>query len=125
MTSFGDSETTYGVIHIPEVFNNYMQYLLQRNWYAPQIWSILILVIFTALIKQGFGVHFSNSFTGELTELLVFIYVDNFDLIQSGENVDTTRQDMQYALSKLEELVEVTVGYLLFNKSAWYLVEYK
>ena len=51
--------------------------------------------------------------------------MDNFDLIQSGENVDTTRQDMQYALSKLEELVEVTVGYLLFNKSAWYLVEYK
>ena len=97
-TPFGYSETTYGVIQIPNGFKNNMLVLLQVNVSAPQIWSIFILVIFAALIEQGFGIHLYNSFTGELTGLVWFRYVDNCDLIQSGDIIDTTHQYMKDAL---------------------------
>ena len=57
-TEFGNSETTYRGSHVPEGFNNNMQSLLQGNGSVPQIWSILISVIFAALWEQRFGIHF-------------------------------------------------------------------
>ena len=80
-TAFGDSGKTYGVSQIPEVLKNNIQGLFQGNGSAPQIWYILSTVIFTALREQGFGIHFSNSFTGELTQLVGFSYVYDWDLI--------------------------------------------
>ena len=124
-TAFGNSETTYRVSHILEDFNNNMQGLLQGNGSVPQIWYILSSVIFTALREQGFGIHFYNSFTSKLTQLVVFRYVDDCDLIQSGDNLSITHQDMQDALSVWEAKIEVTEGFLAYNKSAWHLVDYK
>ena len=54
-----------------------MQALIKGNSSAPQIGSIDVSVIFTELTEQGFGIQFSNSFTGELTQLVGFNYVDD------------------------------------------------
>ena len=123
-TAFGNSEKTYRVSQILEGFNNNMQGLLQGNGPVPQMWYILSSVIFAALRAQGFGVNLSNSFTGELTKLLGFSYIDDYDIIQSSDDVNTTHQDMLYALLELEEFIKFTRGYLVPNKSAWYLVDY-
>ena len=96
----------------------------QGNGYAPQIWYTISSVDFEELIEQGFGINLSNSFTGELTKLLGFSYIDDYDIIQSSDDVNTTHQDMLYALLELEEFIKVTRGYLVPNKSAWYLVDY-
>ena len=47
------------------------------------------------------------------------------DLIQSGDNVNTTHQYVQDALLEWETLIEVTRGCLVSNKSACYFVYYK
>ena len=49
ITSFGDSETTYGSSHIPKGFKNSMKVLIQVNSSATQIWTILSSLIFAAL----------------------------------------------------------------------------
>ena len=72
-----------------------MQALIKGNSSAPQIGSIDVSVIFTELTEQGFGIQFSNSFTVELTQLVGFNYVDDCNLLQSGNNINTTHQDMQ------------------------------
>ena len=116
--AFGYAEITYGVIHIPECF-------LQVNGYAPQIWSTLSLVIFASLLEQGFGVQFSNSFTGEFTQIVGFSYIEDCDLILPSNNVNTTHQYTQDSLLEWEALIEVTGGCLAPNKIAWYLVDYE
>ena len=120
--TLGKSATTYGGSHIPEGFKNNMQVLLQGNGSAPQIWSILSSVFFTPFSKKGFEIRFYNLFTGELTQLIVFRYVDNCNIILSGNNLDTNNQYIQYALSEWESLIEVTIISVAPNKSAWYLV---
>ena len=59
-TALGYSATTYGGIHIAEGFKNNIHGILQGNSSAPQIWYILISVIFSVLREQGFDIHFSK-----------------------------------------------------------------
>ena len=88
-------------------------------------WTATVSVIFAAIREQVFGIYLSNSFTGELTQLVGFNYVDNWDLIQSGDNDDTTNQGIQYSLLEWESLIEVTGIFLAPNKISWYLIGYK
>ena len=67
-----------------------MMIILQGNVSAPQIWSIISSVVFSALQAQGFGIHFVNSFTMEIAHLISFSYVDNFNMVQSDADVETT-----------------------------------
>ena len=65
---------------------------------------------------------FFNIFNSKFTQLVGFRYVENWDLIESGDNVHTNHQYMQDSLLGWVTLIEVTRIFLAPNKIAWYLV---
>ena len=81
-TSYWGSNPTYGRDTLPKKFRHFMMRLCQGNGCAPQLWSIISSIVFSALRTQGFGIHFVNSFTAEIAQLVGFIYVDDCDIIQ-------------------------------------------
>ena len=93
-TAYRDYNLAYGGDTIPEEFRNFMMELCQGNGSATQIWSIISSLVFSALIAQGFGIHFVNSFTSEIAQLLCFSYVDDCDMVQSDDDIEATRYQM-------------------------------
>ena len=123
-TAFGESEGTYGGDTVPEEYITFIQGLLQGNGAGPQIWSILSSTIFDALRGKGYGLHFVTAITKELFHLVGFSYVDDCDLATNNSTVQLTHSMMQAALTEWEELIKVTGGCLVPDKSSWYLVDY-
>ena len=107
--AYGDSNITYRGDIIPDDSSHFMMRLWQGNGSTPQIWSIIISVVFSALQSQGFGVHFSNSFTTEISQLVGFSYVDNFGMVQSHNDVEVTHSQMQLAIPEWEDLIPCSV----------------
>ena len=58
---------------------------LQVDGSTPYIWSIISSVVLSSLRAQVFCILFVNSFTTDISQLVEFIYVDNFDMVQSDE----------------------------------------
>ena len=81
-TAYGDSNITYRGDTIPDDSRHFMMVLCQENVSANQIWSIVSSVVLSALRSQGFGIHFVNSFTTEIAQLVGFSYVDDCDVVQ-------------------------------------------
>ena len=102
-----------------------MMRLCQGNGCEPQIWSIISSILFSALFTQGFGIHFVKSFTTEISQLVGFIFVDDYVMIQSGDYIEATFSQMKIAVSEWEYLMIITVGCLAPHKNEWYLVDYK
>ena len=116
-TAYGDSNLTYGVDTIPKYFNHFMMVICQGNGFAPQIWSIISSIVLSALLTQGFGIHFINSFAIEISQLVGFSYVDDCDMIQSDDNIESTHSQMQLAISEWVCLIIITGGCLAPEKN--------
>ena len=69
--------------------------LFQGNVSAPQIWFIISPILFLALHAQVFGIHFTNYFTMEISQLVGFSSVDNCDMVQLDDDVEATHSQMQ------------------------------
>ena len=57
-----------------------------RNTAGPDIWSGIISVIFGMLHKRGFAEKLVSAISKQVFVLVGFAYVDDCDLIQSGNN---------------------------------------
>ena len=101
-----------------------MMELCQRNSSSPQIWSIISSVVFSALIVQVFGIHFVNSFTTEISQLVWFSFVYNCYMVQSDDDIEDTHFQMKLSISEWGYLLSITGGYLEPYTSKWYLVDY-
>ena len=97
------------------------QGILQGNASGPMIWSVLSSVIFEILHDKGFGVEFCSTVSKQLFLVVSFLYVEDCDLIQSGEDPLTVARSMQ---RQWGDLMEVTGGALASDKTYWYLVEF-
>ena len=86
-TAYGDYYITYVRETIPNKFRHFMMGLLHGNGFAHHIWSIISSIIFSALLTQVFDIHFVNSFTAEITQLLGFSYVDDYEIVQSDDDI--------------------------------------
>ena len=75
-TAYGDSKLTNGGDIIPNDFMHFMMGLYQGNVSAPQAWSIISSVVFSALLPQVLGIHFEDSFKSKVAHLLEFSYVE-------------------------------------------------
>ena len=124
-TSYRDSNLTYGRYIILEEFKTFMVGLCQGNGCATQLWSIINSIVFSALRTQWFGIHFINYFTTEIAQLIGFRYVDKCDMIQSDDDIESTKSQMKLTISGWEYLIIFTGGCLAPDKSVWYLVDYK
>ena len=87
---YGGSNLTYGRDTIPKRFSHFMMVIFQGNGCAPQLWSIIHSIVFSALRNQGFGIHFVNYSTAEISQLVGFSYGDNCDMIQSDDDIEAT-----------------------------------
>ena len=98
-TAYVDSNLTYVGETIPEEVRYFMMVLCQVNGSAPQIWSIIISVVFSSLIAQGSVTHLVNSFTTKIAQLLGFCYVDCCDMVQSNDDIEATHFKIQLSVS--------------------------
>jgi len=124
-TAFGDSEISYG----GDDFVSWLfspQGILQGNASGPAIWTIISSVIFDILRKKGHSDKFCTAISKELFLLVGFAYVDDCDLIQSGQDPMEVARSMQTVVQQWGDLMEVTGGALNLDpsKSYWYMVEY-
>ena len=119
-TGFGDATETYGGDDIMD-WEFTPQGILQGNASGPMIWSVLSSVIFKILHDKGFGVEFCSTVSKQLFLVVSFLYVEDCDLIQSGEDPLTVARSMQ---RQWGDLMEVTGGALASDKTYWYLVEF-
>jgi len=54
-----------------------------------------------------------------------FAFVDDCDLIQSGQDPHTVAESVQAVIREWGDLMEVTGGALETKKSYWYLIDYE
>ena len=123
-TAYGGSNLTYVRDTITKELNHFIMVICQVNGCAPQLCSIIISIVFSALRTQGFGIHFVKSSTTEIAQLVGFVYVKECDMIQSDDEIESTFSQMQLAISELEDLIIITEGYPSAEKIVWYLVDY-
>lgn len=100
--------------------------ILQGNAAGPAIWTILSSIIFEILWKKGHSDRFCSAISKELFFLVSFAYVDDCDLIQSGQDPREVARSMQTVVQQWGDLMEVTGGAINLDptKSYWYMVEY-
>ena len=123
-TVFGDSDLTYGgntwknfYLHPPQGFG-------QGNTFGPPGFSILSSTIFAILKDQGYGVKFCTALSKEVFELCGFAYVDDADLLQTGDSPEEVCRNLQAALSTWEGVINATGGAMAPTKSWWYSVDF-
>lgn len=111
-TAFGYSEISYGG-------DDFVDWL-----FAPQ--GAIQGNASGVLRKEGHSDRFCSSISKELFLLVGFAYVDDCDLIQSGQDPLEVARSMQTVVQQWGDLMEVTGGALNLgpSKSYWYMVEY-
>ena len=124
-TVYSESNLTYSGDIILNYFKHFIMVLCQENGDAPQIWSIIISVVFSALWFQGSGIHFANYFTKEVAQLVGFICAYDCDMVQLYDDVEAIHRKMKLAIYEWEDLIRITGGCLAPGKSVWYLVNYE
>ena len=90
---------------------------------VDQLFGPFSSVIFEILHEKGFGVEIRSAVSKPLFLLIGFSYVDDCDLIQSGEDPLTVARSMQRVIQQWGDLVEVTGRALASDKTNWYLVD--
>ncbi|GFH51334.1 hypothetical protein CTEN210_07810 [Chaetoceros tenuissimus] len=125
-TVFGDSEATVGgETEEDPRWENEPQGMLQGNAAGPVIWSVLSSVIFKILRKKGYSDEFCSCLSRQLFQLVGFAYVDDCDLIQSGNSPEEVKESMQKVMDEWADLMQVTGGALESKKSYWYLIDFE
>ena len=125
-TVFGDSEGTIGGEEDNDPrWENEPQGMLQGNAAGPVVWAVLSSIIFKILRKKGYSDEFCSCLSKQLFELVGFAYVDDCDLIQSGDTPEEVKASMQNVMDEWADLMQVTGGALESKKSYWYLVDFE
>jgi hypothetical protein len=101
------------------------QGVLQGNGSGPAIWSILSSVIFRMLKKNGHQNILESPIQKLILALAGFAYVDDSDLLQTGDSIRQVVKKMQEKLKAWVAGVGVTGGILAPLKCWWYLVTFK
>jgi hypothetical protein len=123
-TAFGDSKGTYGGDDIGN-WEHEPHGILQGNASGPHIWTVVSLVVFNILRHKGHGSQFCTALSKEMFVLIGFSYVDDCDLIQTGQDAVEVMTSMQQVVDSWTDQVEVTGGVLERSQSWYYLVDYK
>ena len=90
---------------------------------VDQLFGPFSSVIFEILHEKGFGVEIRSAVSKQLFLLIAFSYVDDCDLIKSGEDPLTVARSMQRVIQQWGDLMEVTGGALASDMTYWYLLE--
>jgi hypothetical protein len=104
-TAYGDSDKTYG----GDLWVIPMQGVYQGNGAGPIIWAVVSSPLLRIMKEEGFGIFLKTRLSGQDIRIVGYAFVDDTDLIQTGQNSQTTGeevcQDMQKALNMWEGLI--------------------
>ena len=123
-TAYGDSSTTYGGDSYKK-WKNAPQGVLQGNAAGPVVWTFLSSIVFEILRKQGYCDSFCMCLSRQVYKLVGFAFVDDADLICSGDNGASVLWSTQKLLNKWRSLMEVTEGAIETRNSYYYVIDYK
>jgi len=120
---FGNSSLTQGQADWPEPAAG----IGQGNGAGPQIWAAVSTPLFEILREEGFVATFICTLSKQQQQLAGFAFVDDTDLIVTGETDDekTVSQKMQNSLQLWHGLLQATGGNLVPEKCFWYLIDFK
>ncbi|CAJ1953065.1 unnamed protein product [Cylindrotheca closterium] len=123
-TGFGDSDRTFGPTgDVP------FQGCSQGNGAGPCIWVAISAILIDAMEAKGFGYKSQTAITNEELFALYFCFVDDTDVMESNNNVETTGEDLlpsvQLALDLWLGGISATGGAINPAKSFWWLIDFK
>ena len=121
-TAFGLSNSTYGGTW--KRYRKPPQGLGQGNGAGPTIWSVLSSTIFEELHDRGYSTAFCFALSRGLFRSCGFSYVDDCDLIASGDTSSEVFNRLQEMLHLWDEYMEVNGAALAPDKCWWYLVDF-
>ena len=122
-TAFGDSDSTYAADD--PAFRLPAQGICQGNGAGPSIWSILGSTIFEALHAAGYASTLQYALSQDSYSICGFTYVDDCDLIHTGDTPDEVFEGLQNMLWLWDHLMEVTGAAIAPDKCWWYLIEFQ
>ncbi|CAJ1934702.1 unnamed protein product [Cylindrotheca closterium] len=123
-TGFGDSDRTFGPTgDVP------FQGCGQGNGAGPCIWVAISAILIDAMEAEGFGYKSRTALTNEEFFASCFCFVDDTDVMESNDNVETTGEDLlpsvQSALDLWLGSISATGGAIYPAKSFWWLIDFK
>lgn len=118
-TGLGTSEKSYGGI---QPGKDPLMGVGQGNGAGPAIWSILSCILFDIMHQNNMSTTFEAKLTESIVDLVGFMYVDDNDLIHSGQSQEKEEvvKTLQSRLKTWEKLIKVTGGAIRIDKSNWY-----
>ncbi|CAJ1969840.1 unnamed protein product [Cylindrotheca closterium] len=122
-TGFGDSARTFGPTgDVP------FQGCGQGNGAGPCIWVAISTILIDAMEAEGFGYKSRTALTNKEFFALCFCFVDDTDVMESNDNVETTGEDLlplvQSALDLWSGGISATGGAINPAKSFWWLIDF-
>lgn len=122
-TGFGVSKTHYGGDRNPPI-----QGLGQGNGAAPTGWAVISTPLINMMRTAGFGFQMLTCISKSLISFLCYAFVDDTDLVHTGQSVDTPGsdiiRDMRRFVQYWEGGLRATGGALRVDKSCWYLIDF-
>ena len=121
-TAFGDSDSTY---HDRDEASP-MQGIYQGNKAGPIIWAVKSSPLFHLMRLHGHGIDLPTPLSNQRIRIAGFAFVDDTDLIQTGNDSADVFQHMQRGVDMWEGLVKATGGALVVEekKSSWWLLAF-
>ena len=123
-TGKGDSVKSYGGktwVRLPHGIG-------QGNGAGPAIWICVSTPLFNALREEGFGMKIRSPLSLVLLHITGFAFVDDADLVQGQEDLETEEELLHKAQNQLlvwEQLLRTTGGAIEPTKSHWVFVRYE
>jgi hypothetical protein len=99
----------------------------QGNGAGPAIWEVVGTPVLKMMKDEGFGFMYKTSIKGKQIHFVGYIFVDDTDIIQSGQPGETFQvmaMRMQAAMDTWEGGLRATGGALEPEKSFWYLIRF-
>jgi hypothetical protein len=122
-TIYGDSKSGYGgtLWSVPYSGDG------KGNGAGPAIWVVVSTPVLKMMNDEGFGFMYKTSIKGKQLHFVGYIFVDDTDIIQSGqpgEPFQVTVTRMKTTMDTLEGGLRATGGELEPEKSCWYLISF-
>jgi hypothetical protein len=122
-TGFGDSEASF---RPPSLVP--FQGCGQGNGAGPPIWVSVSSIIIQMMVALGFGFECLTAIDSKLVTAQCFCFVDDTDVIEAGDSVDQSGEDICSSVQKAASMwaggISATGGAINPEKSFWWLLDF-
>ena len=123
-SAYGTSNTYYDTLLLMDILNG----ILQGNCFGPGTWAAVSTPLLDMMRGEGYGMTFHSPVTTDTLHIAGFSFVDDTDVVQTGQLSDSRSdliQKTQAALNLWEGGLRTTGGALVPDKSDWTFVDFE